>query len=243
MYLYPNSVVYCTLAIGEQYIKKCGALIESVLKFSQSDLYVFTDYPEHYGTWYDKRRIHFIKVDETLTDLPLVYKNEIFNYNLKLVPLKWCHENLSTQLICYLDCDTFLWGNAESTMYRYFEKPGLYARLRHRFCDMEGHDIIKDKVSIMGIDPTDITVRMPVENVMFFKPDNYHHVLFEEWTNMCKLSYEKGATPFYEAVEMTIALHRAKVETFHLDNRHPFTENYRTIHGDRYAYLHSPFVL
>ena len=157
-----------------------------------------------------------------------------------MVPIKWCMDNVQAPLTVWADCDAFLWGHNDSTFHRYFEETGVYGRLRHRLCEIDGHPLIKEKLDIMGIDPTDIDTRVPVEHIMFIRTGDWYRTWLEEWHNCAMLSYNNGATPFYEAVEMTVALHRAKAPTFHLDNRHPFTENYRSFHEGG---IHAPFVL
>lgn len=240
MYLHPTDTVYTTLALGPKYRKHSETLIQSVLKFSYNDIYVFTDDPDHYGTWYDKRRVHLVKFDETLTDLPLVYKNGVFNYNLKMVPIHWVMHNIRAPLTIWADCDAFLFGQCESTMHRYFEQDGLYGRLRHRLCETDEHVLIQEKVDTMGVDVSQIETRVPVEHIMFLRIGEWYAHWLDAWKKYAMLSYDKGATPFYEAIEMTLALHEAKVPTFHLDNRHPFTEGWRSIHENT---IHNPFVL
>lgn len=240
MYLNDDSTVFCTLALGDEYRERVATQIQSVLKFTHHDIYIVTDKPEFFGNYYGPRT-HYIQFDESLTDLPLKSKTGVFNYNLKMVPIKWTIENVRAPVTVYMDADTFLFG-WDRLFYRFFPQAseGIYGRFRHALNDSAAHQIILDKAATMGIDVSNISTRLPIENVMVFKNGPHLTPFFNEWYNLAKHSHECGATSFFEAVEMAIAIHRTEIPYFHWDNSQPFVDNFRTLHHGK---IHIPFVI
>lgn len=240
MYLEKDKTVYATLAIGEKYRMFSETLIESVLKFTDSDLYVVTDAPEAYGDFFDLERIHYVKLDENLTDLPLIYKKETFNYNLKMVPIHYVMEQIKPEMTVYMDCDAFLWGTPPPYLHRAFPS-GISARLRQPLNDSGQHQIVLDKLAAMGVDYAQIDVKMPIEHIMFFKSNTLFPQFFKEWYNFAKLSYEKDCISFFESVEMSLAMWHSKIPHYHLDNSHFIVDNFRLLHqGEK---IMKPFVI
>lgn len=240
MYLNDNNAVFCTLALGDEYRERVSTQLQSIIKFTHHDVYVITDSPEFFGNYYGPR-VHFIQFDEHLTDLPLMSKTGVFNYNLKMVPIKWTIENIRAPVTIYMDADTFLFG-WDRLFYRFFpaESEGIYGRFRHALNDSDAHQIILTKLQIMGIDATNISTRLPIENVMFFKNGPTVPKFFDEWYKYAKLSHDVGATSFFEAVEMSLAMHNTNIPYYHLDNSCPYVDNFRTLHHNK---IHIPFVI
>jgi hypothetical protein len=240
MYLEDNNTVFCTLALGDEYRDRVATQIQSILKFTHHDMYVITDNVGYFGNYYGPR-VKYVQFDENLTDLPLISKTGVFNYNLKMIPIKWTIENIRPTVCIYMDADTFLFG-WDRLFYRFFpqDQEGLWGRFRHALNDSAPHQIILDKLKLMDIDATNIETRLPIENVMFFKPGPKMPRFFEAWYNYAKKSHECGATSFFEAVEMALALHDTQLPYFHLDNTKPFVDNFRTLHHNK---IHVPFVI
>jgi hypothetical protein len=160
--------------------------IQSILKFTHHEVYVITDKPEAFGNYYGPR-VHFVKFDENMTDLPLRGKQGQFNYNLKMVPIKWVMDNVQAAVTIYMDCDTFLWG-WDRLFYRFFpqDKEGIWGRFRHALNDSDAHHLILKKCELMGIDQPNISTRLPVENVMFFKHGPTMQPFFEALVSLCE---------------------------------------------------------
>jgi hypothetical protein len=267
MYLDDNNTVFTTLCISDgrdedvealpENCPKCGhypvhpptpallrervaTQLQSILKFTHHKAYVITDKPEAFGNYYGDR-VHFIKFDEKMTDLPLRGKQGQFNYNLKMVPIKWTMENINAALTIYMDCDTFLWG-WDRLFYRFFpqDKEGIWGRFRHALNDSDSHRLIIEKCKMMNIDQPNITTRLPVENVMFFKHGPTIQPFFEAWHKYAMLAYNSGARTDFEGIEMAMAIHETGLHHVHLDSTQPYVDNFRTLHHGR---IHIPFVI
>lgn len=240
MYLEDEKTVFTTLCVGDPHYKDALATqIQSILKFTHHDLYVVTDTPEFFGTYYGSR-VHFLNLHE-LTDLPLKGKLGMFNFNLKMVPIKWVIQNIKPALTIYMDCDTFLFG-WDRLFYRFFpqDREGIWGRFRHALNDSDAHKLILEKLAIMGVDASNIKTRLPIENVMFFKDGPTMPRFFDEWERLAKLSYDVGARSDFEAIEMALALYNTGLPYHHLDNKDPYVDNFRTLHHNK---IHIPFVI
>ena len=249
MYLDDNNTVFTTLcigdgrnddAMGQKMRNRVATQIQSILKFTHHDVYVITDKPDYFGNYYGSRA-HFVQFDENLTDLSLLGKQGQFNYNLKMVPSKWTMDNVQAAVTVYMDCDTFLFG-WDRLFYRFFpqDKEGIWARFRHALNDSAAHNLILEKCALMGIDQPNISTRLPVENVMFFKHGPTMQPFFEAWYKYAKLAYEVGARTDFEGIEMAMAIHATNLDHAHVDNAMPYVDNFRTLHHDS---LHLPFII
>jgi len=240
MYLEDEKTVFTTLCVGDQHYKDILATqLQSILKFTHHEVYVVTDTPECFDNYYGSR-VHFLRLSD-LTDLPLKGKQGMFNFNLKMIPIKWVIENVRPALTIYMDCDTFLFG-WDRLFYRFFpqDQEGIWGRFRHRLNDSDSHKLILDKLKLMNIDATNINTRLPIENVMFFKNGPTISRFFEEWYRLAKMSYDVGARTDFEAVEMCLAIHNTGLPYHHLDNKDPYVDNFRTFHHGK---CHIPFVI
>lgn len=239
MYLDSHNVVFTTLALGDVYRDKVATQIQSVLKFSRHDMYVITDKPEFFGNYYGDR-VKYINF-EGLTDLPLIDKHELFNYNMKMIPIKWVIENIRPQITVYMDADSFLFGNFPDWFHRFFpdNEYGIYGRFRQYLNDNTDNMMIK-KVANLGIDVSEMSVKLPIENIMIFKNGPLIRNFFEEWLIMAKLSYETGSRSDFECIEMAIAIWKSGIPYHHLDNACPYVDCFRTVHHNK---IHIPFVI
>jgi hypothetical protein len=220
--------------------ERLATQLQSILKFTHHDCYVITDHPEAFGNYFGPR-IHFIKFNEKMTDLPLTGKRGMFNYNLKMVPIKWTMENVGAPVTVYLDADTFLFG-WDRLFYRFFpqKEEGIWGRFRHALNDSDAHNLIIEKIANLGVDGKKIDTRLPVENVMFFKQGPTMSRFFESWYKWAKKAYDVGARTDFEAIEMALAIHETDMPYHHLDNSCPYVDNFRTLHHGR---VHIPFVI
>lgn len=240
MYLDDDKTVFTTLCVGDQHYKDALATqMQSILKFTHHELYVVTDTPNFWGNYYGNR-VHFLNLTD-LTDMPLKGKLGMFNYNLKMIPIKWVLDNIKPTIAIYMDCDSFLFG-WDRLFYRFFpqDKEGIWGRFRHALNDSAAHKLILDKLTVLNIDATNIVTRLPVENVMFFKPGAIMPRFFQEWERLARLTYDMGARTDFEAIEMALAIHRTELPYHHMDNKDPYVDNFRTQHHGR---IHIPFVL
>ena len=239
MYLETHSVVFTTLALGDVYRDKVATQIQSVLKFSNHDMYVITDKPEVFGNYYDPR-IKFIDFNG-LTDLPLTDKNELFNYNLKMVPIQWVTQNIRPSITVYMDADSFLFGNFPDWFSRFFpdNEYGIYGRFRQYLND-NTDNMMNKKIATLGIDVSSMAVKLPIENIMIFKNGPLLQSFLNKWYEMAKLSYGTGARSDFECIEMAIAIWESAIPYHHLDNTCPYVDCFRTCHQNR---IHIPFVI
>jgi hypothetical protein len=240
MYLNDHDTVFCTLAIGDEYRERVAFQLQSIIKFTHHDVYVVTDDVNAFGNYYGPR-VHYVPFDETLTDLPLKSQTGVFNYNLKMVPIRWTVENVRAAVTVYMDADSFLFG-WDRMFHRFFPagEQGIWGRFRNALNDSSDHRIVLEKAARMGIDISHMDTRLPIENIMFFKNGHMLSPFFNEWHRLAKLSHEVGATSFYEAVEMAIAIYNTGLPYVHLDNTCAFIDNFRTIHHGK---IHIPFVI
>ena len=238
-YMGSEGLTVTTLALGDLYRKHVTTLIQSVLKFTPYDAYIITDKPEEFGNYFGPR-IHFIQFDETITDMPFTNKVGMFNYNLKLVPIQWVANNIRPSIICYMDCDSFWWGNAPSMLHRYFvPDDGIWARFRNSLNDSDSHQLILEKVKTMNIDITDINTRLPIENIMFFKNGPMLSSLLETWKKYSTIAVNSGARTDFEAIELCLAIHEIGMPHTHIC-QDILSDCFRTLH---HGHLHIPFVI
>lgn len=239
MYLNDDMVVFTSLCVGDWYRETIATQIQSILKFTHHEAYIVTDQPEYFGNYYGPR-IHFLKLDD-LTDFPLRGKQGMFNYNLKMIPIKWVIEHIKPTITTYLDADTFLFG-WDRLFYRFFpeKEEGIWGRFRNRLNDCSAHKIILDKLEMMKVDATNIDTRLPIENVMFWKNGPTIPMVLDTWDKYAKHTYECGARTDFEGIELALAIHENKLHHVHMDNSSPYVDNFRTLHHNK---LHIPFVI
>lgn len=245
MYLNHNKVVFCTLALGDDFIERVATQIQSVLKFSHHELYVITDAsPEKFGNYYDQSRIHYVDFNSIENTLPLKAQTGVFNYHLKMLPIRYVYDHVTPvpTIVIYMDADSFLWGKFPDNFDKNFPEAqhGVWARFRQELNTLDQDRIVVGKLEKMGIDVSGITTKLPIENIMIFKTGTKIIPFLDEWYRLAKLSYESGATAFYEAVEMAIAINNTEMYYEHIDNIKPYCDCWRTLHNGK---LHTPFVI
>ncbi len=238
-YLGNESLAVTTLAIGDIYRKQVPTLIQSVLKFTPYDAYVITDKPEEFGNYFGPR-IHFIQFDEKITDMPLRNSVGMFNYSLKLVPVEWVANNVRPGIICYMDCDSFWWGNCPPMLHRYFAADdGIWARFRNSLNDCEGHQIILDKLKTMGVSGSHVSTRLPIECIMLFKTGPKLPQLLDTWKKYSMLTLKTGARSDFEAVELCLAIHDTEMPHTHIC-QDILSDCFRALH---HGSIHAQFVI
>ena len=251
-YTKDEQTVFVSLALGEFYREVISTQIQSVLKNTYSDLYILTDDPGYWGTYYGSR-IHFIRFDQS-TDLglSLTSTNGVFNYNLKVAALSYIVRNVRPENIIWMDADTWIFSDFPRNIGSYFfeQSSGVLAtRFRQKMNDPDilEHPIIIEKLELMGIDRLSIEARLPIENVMIMKNGTTLETFIESWHKYAKLSYETGCTGFYEAVEVCLAIQESGIDCKIVEGTtYNFADCFRTLHlnaSNPAKVIHNPFIV
>lgn len=238
MYLNDHEVVFCTLAIGERYRHMVNTQIQSVLKFTSHDIYVMTDDIKSFGNYYPKR-VHFVPFASTM---PIMGKQNMFNYNLKLEPLEYVFENIKPGMAIWMDCDSFLFGWTRTFFNRFDpHKYGIWGRFRHAVNDPCSHQLIVEKFAQMQVDVSKITTQLPIENVMFWKNGARIKVLLEAWRKYAQISVANGCRTDFECCELALAIHDSCTPYVNIQSDNSYNiEDFRTLHLNS---IHIPFVI
>lgn len=232
MYL-NESYCFTALAIGKKYIDKCNTLIQSVLKFTNVNIYVITDDIFAFGNYYGARVI-LIDIRQ-LTQDPFEVNN-IFNYNLKYYCFKHCVLNTEYNTIIYMDCDSFLFGWDVNFMYQIKELNGIIARSRDNISNMMDDNIVSNK--IYALQQHGIHFPLIIENILILKRHHSVNNFIEVWGEIINQSLLLRCTPFMEAIEFGIAAFKTSTPIHNINYR-PFSDNFRTLHHDK---IHIPLI-
>lgn len=240
MYQDDSEIMFTTLVLGEHYRNIVSTQIQSILKFTNNNLYIITDEINYFGNYYPSR-VKFIDFN-TITKMPLKGKQGMFNYNLKLVPIKWVFEHINPALCVYMDADSFLFGWNKS-FFRAFNPRdyGMYGRFRHGLNEHSSDVVIPEKLKQMGIDASNISTQVPIENIMFWKNGPQVLPCLHQWEHFAEIAYDTGARTDFEAVELALALNASKCPYINIatDQRYNI-EDFRTLHNGS---IHIPFIL
>lgn len=240
MYINEDETVFVTLALGDDYRHKVSTQLQSILKFTRHDAYVITDNPSYFGNYYGKR-IHFIDFNG-LTDMPLKGKQNMFNYNLKLVPLQYVFKHVKPAMAVWMDADSFLFG-WNNLFFRAFDPKlhGIWGRFRGPLNEAKTQQLVKDKLEQMKVDATNIDTLLPIENVMFIKNGITIMPFLETWKKYADIAYSHGARTDFEAVEIALALYDTKAPYYNIENDQRYNiDDFRTLHLNN---IHIPFIL
>jgi hypothetical protein len=233
-YDWDSKIVFVTLAIGEEYLEKSMTLVQSVIKFTHSELYIVTDLPElaqSHANYYGKR----VKVVD-IHDYSLYtsHINGKFNYHLKSVAL-WTVSRMCNEVMVYVDADTFLFG-WDSSISRYingFEET-LMCRFRERVSDNTSlARFVPDKAAAHGVDFTTIDARLAVETVMVLTRGALTTNFLQVWKDITDFSIKNEIDPFIEAFELALAIDRSTMNTINVNNKTPFADSFRTVHNNK----------
>lgn len=240
MYQDDNQIIFTTLVIGEKYRNIISTQIQSILKFTNHRLVVITDDVAYFGNYYGSR-VSFVPF-QGLTQLPIRgSKYNLFNYNLKLVPIKYVFDTFNPDMVIYMDADTWLFG-WNRQFYRAFDpySYGVYGRFRHPLNDPGANVVIASKLNEMGIDASQITTQVPIEAVMFWKNGKQINSCLKQWEHYAQIACDTSRTDF-EAIELSLGLYHSQCPYHNIasDQRYNI-EDFRTLHNGS---IHIPFIL
>lgn len=229
-----RKLVFTTLAIGILHINTSMLLIQSVMKFTSSDIYVVTDLPEEFEHHlrYFGPRLHVIdirKYEHFVTKI-----DGKFNYHLKCIAVYLTSKEVSQTLI-YIDADTFLfgWDKSISRYIHGFENT-LMARFREKVKENTSMaKFIPEKALAHGVDYTTIESRLAVETIMVLTRGKQTTDFLDEWKRITDHSITNSIDPFIEAFELSLALEYSGMPTMNVTNATPFADNFRTLHHDK----------
>lgn len=233
-YDWDTKVVFTTLAIGEEYVEKALMLVQSVLKFTHSDIYIVTNLPElaqAHANYYGQR-VKVVDINEYQLYRPSI--NGKFNYHLKSIVL-WMVSRMRGEILIYVDADTFLFG-WDSSISRYLSgiEDTLMCRFRERVSDNTSlARFVPDKAAAHGVDFTTIDARLAVETVMVLTRGSLTTEFLQVWKDITDYSIEQEIDPFIEAFELALAIDRCNMKTINVNNKTPFADNFRTVHNNK----------
>lgn len=235
-----TNYVFATVAIGEEYRKKVRTLLDCVMNLTKGDLLIVTDSTDEIVEYvtcsdYDQTRIHLIDIKHSAKKI--VTDDDIFNYNLKIVPVKSAYETGLYDLIIYCDADALLVGWDEASIQALIESQdtGIFARFRNPPKDeLSIMKQVKEKAELLGIDYEDITVGLPIEVFMLIKTDCAEIKRFIEiWDEITTRSEQVGANPFAECFELAYAIEGSGIPSHHLGSymtRYHVLRHFRYLH-------------
>lgn len=237
-----NRLVFCTLAVGDKYVERSHTLIQSVLKFTHSKIYVVTDQIDNIVEQFPEDLDRVIPLQITGSFAP-TRKCGRFNYSLKFLAIQKVNDLLHNQeILCYADSDTFLFGWDE----------GVEAELTRMNTDVFGR-YLGDAASVFGEDPVriakvkklgveDAAKDIPVftEAVMFFRCSSKISEIMSTAIFLGDELEEAGVPSFMESIELGVAIHKSNAKYAWLNSDFGFVENFRTLHNDK---IITPFVI
>lgn len=238
-----TNYTFATLAIGEEYIRKVGTLIDCVMTLTDGDLIIITDGVEEltaYVNWlgYNPNRI-IIKSFESVTEHRKFYSVNKFNFNLKILPTEVAYKENKYSLIIHADADAFFIGWNEAEIQKFIEHPsrGMVARFRNKPSDELGIQLFTiPKAKSLGLIIEDIEALMPIEVFMFFKPECDEFPSFMKyWRDIVDRCYTLDVDPFAEALEISYALSESKlphIQLLGLTQDFPILNTLRYLHHD-----------
>lgn len=233
-YDFDTQISFCTLAIGDSYIEKSMTLVQSVLKFTSSEIYVITDTPEKiegHKSYYGPRvKILDIKDYTYYT----AFVGDMFNYNLKGIAL-WMMARETQNTIVYVDADTFLFGWDKGTS-RFIigHENSLFCRFRERVSDNTSLKMfIPQKAAAHGIDYTQIHTHLAIETIMILTRGADTNNFLGIWKDLIDYATINKIDPFIEAFELAVAMDRSDIKPINITRFMPFADSFRTIHNGR----------
>jgi hypothetical protein len=227
-------ISFVTLAIGEDYLEKALIAVQSVLKFTSSNIFLVTDCAE-LG---EKHRNYFgdrlVIVDITKYKNFVKLINGKFNYHLKAIAIDYV-SRLTSNVMIYIDADTFLFG-WDKSISRYvlgFENC-LMARCRETVAENTSlARFIPPKAEQYGIDYKTINIPLVVETVMIITRGDLTKKFIQKWSEISTQAIEKQFDPFIEAFELALAIQATQMNLVNVNNRTPFADNFRTLHNGK----------
>jgi hypothetical protein len=227
-------ISFVTLAVGEEFVERAMTLVQSVLKFTSSDIYLVTDCAElgekhrnYFGS-----RLNIVDITNYPNFVRTIHGK--FNYHLKALVIDHI-SRLTSNVMIYVDADTFLFG-WDKSISRYilgFDNC-LMARCRETVADNTSlKRFIPAKAEQYGIDHTTIHVPLAVETVMVITRGDLTKRFIQKWSEISVQAIEKEFDPFIEAFELALAIQETQMNIVNVNNRTPFADSFRTLHNGK----------
>jgi hypothetical protein len=229
-----RKIVFTTLVIGSNYVEQSILLIQSIMKFTSSNIYVVTDVPEDYENHLNYFGSRLLVIDIKDYDNYVVLINGIFNYHLKCIAM-YLVSKMVNESIVYVDCDTFLFG-WDKSISRFINghENSLFCRFREKVKENTSlAKFIPDKALAHGIDYTTIEARLAVETIMVLTRGNLTTKFMNVWKEIVDYSIVNQFNPFIEAFELAMAIEKCAMTTINVNNNTPFADNFRTLHNGK----------
>lgn len=233
-YDFDRRIVFVTLAIGDTYIEQALTLIQSVLKFTSSDIYLITDKTEecknHVNYFGDRLKI----IDVTTYENYKSHIKEKFNYHLKCIAIDMVAKITSVPII-YTDADTFIFG-WDKSLSRYINslENSIMCRFREKVSDNTSMArFIPEKAKLHNVDYTTIHSQLAMENIMVITRGKETDKFLKEWKRISDYSIQQDLDPFIEAFELALAIHNTGFNCINVTAKTPFADNFRTIHNGK----------
>jgi hypothetical protein len=225
---------FVTLAIGEEYMERALLMVQSVIKFTSSNIFIVTDCAElgekHRN--YFGPRLNIVDISKHRNFVRTIHGK--FNYHLKALAIDMV-ARLTHEVMIFLDADTFLFG-WDKSISRYilgFDNC-LMARCRETVSDNTSlSKFIPAKAEQYGLDYRTINIPLVVETVMVITRGDLTKRFIQSWADISNNAIQKEFDPFIEAFELALAIQETQMNLVNVNNRTPFADSFRTLHNGK----------
>jgi len=190
-----------TLCVGKDRIEDTERLIDTFTKYSDYDILVVSDCIENLP---DRPDVKYIEL-KSITELPTFMgrQGETFNYNLKGIVIKYCYEKfLNYSKLIWADCDVFL--TRKNEYLDTLNSADIYGRsglISHNPDFTKKFNQLKVILNFDFVDAPTMN-----ECVIIFNRSLALDKYMRDWARVIEASYENGLKPYFELVEIAIAL-------------------------------------
>jgi len=216
--------IVCSVLINEEraeenrYDLRTKLLIESTLKFTNFDILIVTDIPDRFN--YNNDRVIIKDFHKEFPDEPKRVDN-LFNYNVKRLPIKIC-SNLDYDYVFYNDCDCFFSDWDEDSFKQMIDEgyDVYYATFypHHTVNDQlskpESHPKTKERIDKVKDIITDdmLDAVLAVETRMLYKNSDKLKVMIDTWDLLAKRCVETDNRVNPESTWFCMAHQKAKMK-------------------------------
>ena len=198
-----TKTLLCTIVVRETKLPFIDDLIQSFTEYTDFDIVVYTDLPLD-----DIDHDNVIDIRE-VTDLPLIYGSNCFNYNLKGVVTHYTyHNNPEYDRIVWCDCDVFLTKPSlilnGMNEYDFYGKINTFPPDDDVPVNLKYHKLRK----VLGYDNHLDELKYVVEVLMVLNRSEAVDKFLERWYYYCVFTctQEDYINVAYECVEIALAL-------------------------------------
>lgn len=219
------NLLFCTLAIGNEYNGYAQRLFKSIVKATNNRLLVVTDNVNYFDNIKNNKLI-VKQLDKTyVLTSNLVDEIRNFNYNLKYVPIYFANKE-DCDFIVYLDCDWFIKPNgfnfhkfeARITEMLGFGFDGIAGRGRRLIDEKKERTFLpKEKIEFYGLDKTDKYDNCQVINEQYIilrKTDKINKFI-DAWSILEKKCTAEKGMAYAEGLEIGMAALDSNIK-FHI---------------------------